>query len=93
MKRAARIFFVGLIGLLSAGFLTRLWLTRPEIFPAFPKPLAEYLVKLYGAQNAEEVADLELLIGLCLSFAIVFAITLLGIFIWRWIKRQKKQEA
>ncbi|TCV86450.1 hypothetical protein [Sulfurirhabdus autotrophica] len=59
---------------------------RPEIFSVFPKPLAEYLVTLHGAQNAEEVADLELVVALCLSLAIVSALTLLVYFIWHRVK-------
>ncbi len=75
--------------LVSAGLLARLWLTQPEIFPAFPKPLAEYLVTLYDAQNAEEVADLELVVALCLSLLIASALTLLVYFIWHRVKHSR----
>lgn len=89
MKKAARYLLVLLSVLVSAGLLARLWLTRPEIFPAFPKPLAEYLVTLYGAQNAEEVADLELVVALCLSLLIASALTLFVYFIWHRVKHSR----
>lgn len=77
MKRAARFALLFISVLASSVLLTRLWLTRPDLFPEFPKPLAEYLVHIYGAQDAEQVADLELLVGLVLSFVVVSAIAAL----------------
>jgi hypothetical protein len=50
--------------------LTRLWLAHPDVFPSIPIPIAEYLVRAYGAQNAEDVADLEILIGLSISIPV-----------------------
>ena len=66
MSKGTQIALAGLWILVSSALLTRLWLAHPELFPTFPTPLAEYLVNVYGAQNAEEVADLEILVGLCL---------------------------
>lgn len=86
MKKAASYLLAILGVFVSAGLLARLWLTRPEIFPAFPKPLAEYLVTLYGAQNAEEIADLELVVALCLSLVIVSGLTLFAYYIWHRTK-------
>jgi hypothetical protein len=63
--------------------LTRFWLIHHEMFPEFPRPIADYLVLLYGAQNAEEVGDLEILIGLSMSVPIVSAFTFLVCIIWR----------
>jgi len=82
MKRptqaVALIFWI----VIASVLLTRLWLIHPEMFPEFPKPIAEYLATLYGAQNAEDVADLEILVGLSMSVPIVSAFTFLACFIW-----------
>lgn len=86
MKKSCRAAIAGIWIAGAAIFLTRLWLTRPEMFPDFPKPVAEYLVRLYGAGNAEEIADLEILIGLILSVPFVAALTLLGWLLWHRIK-------
>ena len=87
MKKAVKISIFSLATIIFTGLLTRLWLTKPDLFPAFPKFAAEYLVKLYGAQNAEEVANLELLLGLSLSLAIVLTSLLIMVFIWLRIKK------
>jgi hypothetical protein len=87
VKKSVRISLVGLWLLVSSVVLTRLWLTHPDIFPAFHKPLAEYLITLYGAQNAEEVADLEIVLGLCLSLLITSAVTSFAWFLWQRVKR------
>lgn len=68
-------------------FITRLWLAHPGLFPEFPKPIAEYFVHLYGAQNAEQVADLELLIGFSISIPFVSTITGLAWWLWRRLAR------
>ncbi|MCM2440830.1 hypothetical protein HGO34_14005 [Agrobacterium vitis] len=82
MKR--RRFQVGIgawIAALSL-LLTRLWLSYPNVAP-LPRSLAEYLVQLYGAQNAEQVADLEILIGLAITLPTVSFLTFLMILIFR----------
>ena len=85
MSKAIQISLAGLWILVSSALLTRLWLTHPGLFPTFSTPLAEYLVNLYGAQNAEEVADLEILVGLFISLLIVSMLSLFGWFIWHRI--------
>jgi hypothetical protein len=66
MKRARQIliglFFVYLI----ANLLTLVWITHHELFPRFPETWANRLVDWYGARNADEVAELEGLVGLVL---------------------------
>lgn len=61
--------------LVASSVLTHLWLTRPDWFPQFPQPLAETLVGLYGAENAEQVADLELMIGFGISIPLMIVLT------------------
>lgn len=70
MKLVAGLFFVL--------FCTRLWLTRPNLFPQIPESISKRLVALYGAQNAEQVADLELIIGLLGSLVALLALVLLA---------------
>jgi hypothetical protein len=82
MKRTAQAIALVLLIVVASVLLTRLWLTHPEIFPEFPKPIAEYLATLYGAQNAEDIADLEILVGLSMSVPIVSAFTFLAWFVW-----------
>lgn len=67
--------------LVASVLLTRFWLMHSEIFPQVPASLAEFLVRAYGAQNAEQVADLEILIGLSVSIFAVSLITLLTVWI------------
>lgn len=83
MKGSIQVVALVLWIALASMLLTRLWLIQPELFPAFPKPVAEYLAALYGAQNAEDVADLEILVGLSISALVVSALTFLSLTIWR----------
>ncbi|WP_249173596.1 hypothetical protein [Burkholderia dolosa] len=66
MKRARQIliglFFVYLI----ANLLTLVWITHYELFPRFPETWTNRLVDWYGVRNADEVAELEGLVGLVL---------------------------
>ncbi|MGI2035195.1 hypothetical protein ACRQ1B_22695 [Rhizobium panacihumi] len=71
------LFLVWVIAI--SALLTRFWLLYPDYFPAVPVSVAEYLASLYGAQNAEQVADLELLIGFGVSIPLVALITWAGL--------------
>lgn len=48
------------------------WLVNhfPEYFPTLPQGLAIKLVELYGAQNAEQVADLEVIVGFLIGLVV-----------------------
>lgn len=78
MKRIARSIALLLWVFIATVLTTRFWLTHSALFPAIPKPVSTYLVTLYGAQNAEDVADLELLLGFSISLIFVSAITFIG---------------
>jgi len=54
---------------------TRLWLTHPDSVPRFPESFWIWLIGIYGSQNGEELADLELLVTLSISFVLVSALT------------------
>ncbi|WP_175923113.1 hypothetical protein [Burkholderia latens] len=66
MKRACEISIGLLCIYLIANLLTLIWITHHEFFPRFPETWANRLADWYGARNAEEVADLEGLVGLVL---------------------------
>ncbi|KAB0632940.1 hypothetical protein [Burkholderia latens] len=63
MKRACEISIGLLCIYLIANLLTLIWITHHEFFPRFPETWANRLADWYGARNAEEVADLEGLVG------------------------------
>jgi hypothetical protein len=83
MKRPAKAVLIALWVVIASVLLTRLWIAHPEIFPEFPKPLSEYLASMYGAQNAEDIADLEVLVGLLMSVPTVSVITYSLLIAWR----------
>ena len=74
LKTGAKI----IASLLFVLLFTRLWLARPDLFPKIPNSISERLVVLYGAQNAEQVADLELLVGVLGASLALLTILLLG---------------
>ena len=88
MKKIFRYSLVGLWVLLSTGYLTRWWLTNPDVMPRLPESFWLSLIQLYGSQNGEELADLELLVGLVMFFTIVTLLTLFGWFIWCFVTKR-----
>ncbi|MDA8521772.1 hypothetical protein [Acidovorax sp. NCPPB 4044] len=50
--------------------LTGVWIRHPDWFPAAPPALAHRLAQIHGAENAEQVADLEMLPGLALGIPV-----------------------
>lgn len=80
MKKRTLIAALALWTVVASVILTRLWITHPDLFPEFPKPIAEYLARLFGAQNAEQIADLEILIGMSISVPVVLSVTFIA---WR----------
>lgn len=89
MKKAFRYSLVGLWILFSTGYLTRWWLTHPDVMPRLPESFWVSLIQLYGSQNCEELADLELLVGLVMFFIIVTLLTLFIWFIWCLVKKNR----
>ncbi len=70
-------------------FSSHFWIANPQFFPEFRKPLAYWLVDLYGAQNQEEIADLEGWVGLFLGFVATSLVTWLAVKAWRCLKTPK----
>ncbi|MGF6275355.1 membrane-anchored protein YejM (alkaline phosphatase superfamily) [Massilia sp. UYP11] len=63
--------------------LARFWLHYYYLFPQIPESFAIWLSTLYGARNAEEIADMETLLALSTALVIVGAVTLFARWIWR----------
>lgn len=63
--------------------LARFWLLHHYLFPQIPESFAIWLTDLYGARNAEEVADMETLLALSVALVIVGALTFLARWLWR----------
>ncbi|MFV0663920.1 hypothetical protein [Denitromonas sp.] len=75
MKRLLRIAAILVWIALASVVLTRLWFAYPDFFPTLPAPWVDFLLDAYGAENAEDVADLEILIGLAVSVPVVSLLT------------------
>ena len=84
MRRSIRVSLIGLWILFGSGFLTRLWLTKSELFPRFPEPLAMWLLDRTDLPKG----DVAILVGFTLSIIIVSVLTLLGFFLWHHIKKR-----
>jgi hypothetical protein len=89
MKKTLQCFALIFGILIVSGLMTRLWLMHPECFPAFPGSWAEYLSALYGAKNAEEIADLEILIG----FLIWISAISVAVFALGWLRPRLRKSA
>lgn len=87
-KRVAMAAWI-LVGTL---FSSHFWISNPQYFPEFPKPLAYWLVDLYGAQNQEEVADVEALTGLVFGLVFTALVTWLALAVWRRLRHAKPSE-
>lgn len=75
--------FIVVAGLL----LARLWMTRPDWFPALPAALVLRVSDALGGQGCcESVADAEALIVLAASFAAVAAALLLAALLQRALR-------
>lgn len=89
MKRALWIavaFAAWVIGSLS---LAHVWLTNPGMFPTLPMPLWDWLDSIYRSRNAEEVADLELIVALTM-WSIILLLCFAAVFvIWRRLQKKR----
>jgi hypothetical protein len=77
--------------LFATCLLARLALSHPDVGPQIPAPLALWLVKAYGAQNDDEIADLETLLTLAVSFLVITTVTAAAYFALRAVKRAKAE--
>lgn len=72
----------------ATAMLARLWLIYHYLFPRIPEPFWIWLTDLYGAADAEEVADVETLVALAFAFAIVMLFTLAARFAWKKLENR-----
>lgn len=82
MKKTIRTGLIGLWVLLVSVFLTRLWLTKSELFPRFPEPLSIWLLERTDLPKG----DVAIVVGLTVSLTIVSILTIFGLFLWRRIQ-------
>ncbi|WP_179404837.1 hypothetical protein [Burkholderia guangdongensis] len=76
MKPLPRLLLGLLCIYLIANALTLLWTAHHEVFPTFPQAWADRLATLYRARHAEDVANLEGLVGFALFTPVATAIYL-----------------
>lgn len=75
MKPAARRTLV-VLWVLSATLILGSYLAaHPEIGPGFPDAFSAWLLRVYGAKNADEVEDLETVLVLGIAFFVVSLVT------------------
>lgn len=79
MKQTIGIALFAIWVSIASSFTTHLWLTRPDLFPQIPPSFAEKAVRLYGAENAEQVSDLEMLLGFAISIPLVTLVTFVAL--------------
>lgn len=68
--------------------LTSLWAHNLDAVPRPPMAFAIWLDDIYGARNGEEVADLDALYMLTVSFVVVAVFTFLARHIWTRYSRR-----
>jgi hypothetical protein len=67
--------------------LAHFWLAYPDMGPQVPPSVAEWLVQLYHSKDGEDLADLEDLFAIAVSFFIVAIFTITAYFAWwRYLK-------
>lgn len=71
MKGTAKALFALVIWTAGSLFLTRLWLSKPDTSLSLPTSWWHWLDGIYGSRNAEEVADLEFLVGFVLALGVL----------------------
>lgn len=88
MKKALSRSLMTVWVLVATIMLARFWLTYHYLFPQVPIPFFIWISEQYGAANGEEMADVELLVGLAGAFIVVLVVTLVGLRIWRQTRPQ-----
>lgn len=88
MKKTNQRLILALWVVFASFALTHLWIVNSSRLPTIPQPFAIWLVDLYGANNAEEIRDLEALLGLAVAFPLVLGLTYSGILIWQRIRNR-----
>jgi len=77
--------------LVATFFLARFWLNYHFLFPPIPEPFWIWITDLYGATDAEQVADVEILVALALALLIVILLTASSRFALKKIQMRRSQ--
>jgi hypothetical protein len=88
MRRATKVIGGSVWTLVASAALTKLWLSMPDAFPQIPPSVAEWLVRSYGAADAEAVADLEILVGFAVFIPLVALCTYLAYVFLKHVRRE-----
>ncbi|KRB73541.1 hypothetical protein [Noviherbaspirillum sp. Root189] len=91
MKGVAKALFALVSWATGALFLTRLWLSNPDTGLSLPAPWWQWLDGVYGSSNAEEVADLEFLIGFTIALVVLAVAGTLALCALRFVRSQQPQ--
>ena len=89
MKRVLRPFLLCLSVTLPALAPTKYLLIDGSILADLPRSFIDWLVAAYNPQNAEEVADMELVVALAISFAAMSALACLAALLQQWRSTRK----
>ena len=87
MRKATKVIGAAVWTVVASTALTKLWFSMPEAFPQAPPSLAEWLVRSYGAADAEAVADLEILVGFAVFIPLVALCTYLAYAVFKRVRR------
>jgi len=82
MKNGLCLGLASLWTVIATLITTRLWLTHPDSLPRFPESFWIWLIGIYGSQDDEELANLEMLVTLSISFVLVSVLTLTAWVFW-----------
>ena len=89
MKKALLVLFSVLGFLFAAGIIFRLIMENIDLFSLFPNSAWVWLYDLYvSAGGTGERSNLESLAGLAMAFTIATLLTLIGVLLWRRIKKR-----
>lgn len=63
----------------------------PSVLGLLPQSFWHYLVLTLDAKNAEEIADVEIMVALVFSFLSAALMTYFSVQVWRKIRRSQNQ--
>ena len=90
MKKASRIFLMGLWLLFGTYFFSYWLYAHPGMFPQLPSQLWRWLDKLYGADNVDGASDVEALVVLIAAFTATVIVTWVAWLLWRRIQTKNR---
>lgn len=84
MRRGTKIALMTTWVIVATLGLTHLWIIDPDSFPHLPESFMMWAERMYQPQNGEEIADLEMIIGVTMWSTIVCGLTFLIWLAWRF---------